>query len=164
MGKYTFSKYPMTHGINHMFPRTRERNIKFDTAVSYLNEHGYRTAVISDFAGDIFPRIEMGFKKVIAPQMNTSVLIKQIMLEKQTFLLPFITNKFGLFFFPEIRDFAKLSFSGVLTEETINEIRFFPRRTIFYCDFLFCYTFPLWHPIHISKISVTLNIKGNTSI
>ena len=116
------SKYPMTHGINHMFPRTRERNIQFDTAVSYLNEHGYRTAVISDFAGDIFPRIEMDFKKVIAPQMNTTVLIKQIMLEKQTFLLPFITNKLGLFLFPEIRDFAKLSFSGVLTEETINEI------------------------------------------
>ena len=33
------SKYPMTHGINHMFPRTRERNIKFETAVTYLNEH-----------------------------------------------------------------------------------------------------------------------------
>ena len=83
---------------------------------------GYKTAVISDFAGDIFPRIEMGFKKVLAPEMNTTVLIKQIMLEKQTFLLPFIINKLGLFFFPEIRDFAKLSFSGVLTEETINEI------------------------------------------
>ena len=54
--------------------------------------------------------------------MNTTVLIKQMLLEKQTFLLPFITNKLGLLIFPEIRDFAKLSFPNVLTEETINEI------------------------------------------
>ncbi len=116
------SKYPMTHGINHMFPRTRERNLGFNSCVGYLNDKGYLTSVISDFAGDIFPRIDLGFKKVRAPEMDTNVLIKQMLLEKQTFLLPFITNSTGLFFFPEMRDFSKMSFPDILTEETVREI------------------------------------------
>jgi hypothetical protein len=116
------SKYPITHGINHMFPRTRTRNIRFDSAAQYLCENGYKTAVISDFAGDIFPRIDLGFNKVIAPDMNTNILIKQMLLEKQIFLLPFITNETGLLIFPEIRDLSKISFPGVLTEETLKEI------------------------------------------
>ncbi len=116
------SQYPLTHNIKHMFPRSRERNVRFDSACNTLNGLGYRTAVVSDFAGDIFPRIDLGFGKVLAPNMNFSILVKQIILEKQTFLFPFITNRLGALFFPEIRGIAKYSQHGQVTDETIDLI------------------------------------------
>ncbi|MBN2041381.1 MAG: sulfatase-like hydrolase/transferase [Spirochaetes bacterium] len=140
------SKYPLSHGIKHMFPRTRERIVKFESAVSYLNNEGYRTSVISDFAGDIFPRIDLGFDKVSAPDMNTLVLIRQIILEKQTFLLPFISNKFGLGFFPEMKDMAKLTFPEYLTEETIAEIESSGKDPFFIVTFYSITHFPFSPP------------------
>jgi hypothetical protein len=154
------SRYPITHGIKHMFPRTRDRNIKFDSAVNYLNENGYKTTVISDFAGDIFPRIDMGFKKIIAPEMNTIILIKQMLLEKQTFLLPFITNKLGLLVFPEIRDFAKISFPSELTEETINEIDTSRGDPFFIITFYSITHFPFASPYPYYKKFTKPDYKG----
>ena len=154
------SRYPLSHGITHMFPRTRERNIKFDTAASYLHGHGYETAVISDFAGDIFPRIDLGFDKVSAPDMNTSSLIEQMILEKQTFLLPFITNKLGLFVFPEIRDFTKLSFPAKLTEETINEIDSGRGKPFFIVTFYSITHFPFSSPYPYYKKFADPEYKG----
>lgn len=136
------SKYPLSHGISHMFPRTRERNKKFETAVDYFNQLDYRTTVISDFAGDIFPRIDLGFKKISTPDMNLPVLIRQIILEKQTFLLPFITNKLGLFIFPEIKGIAKLPVPEVLTEETIREIKSARGKPFFIVTFYSITHFP----------------------
>jgi arylsulfatase A-like enzyme len=154
------SKYPITHGINHMFPRTRERNMNFNSAVDFFNCNGYKTAVISDFAGDIFPRINLGFKKVIAPEMNTAVLIKQMLLEKQTFLLPFITNNLGLIIFPEIRDFTKLSFSAVLTEETLNEINSTRGDPFFIVTFYSITHFPYSAPYPYYKKFTDPGYKG----
>lgn len=116
------SQYPLTHDIKHMFPRTRERNKTFNSACNCLNDKGYETSLVSDFAGDIFPRIELGFDSIQAPNMNPAVIIKLIILEKQTFLLPFITNEFGMFFFPEIRDMARFSIPETITAETIDRI------------------------------------------
>ncbi|MFH0977343.1 MAG: sulfatase [Spirochaetota bacterium] len=140
------SRYPMTHGINHMFPRTRDRYVKLDTAVDYFNERGYRTAVISDFAGDIFPRIDLGFAKIKAPEMNMPVLIKQTLLEKQTFLLPFISGKLGMIIFPEMRDMSKLSFPEFMTDETISEINSCRGEPFFITTFFSITHFPFSAP------------------
>ena len=154
------SRYPLSHGIAHMFPRTRERSVKFDTAATYLGGQGYKTAVISDFAGDIFPRIDLGFEKVSAPDMNTTTLIKQMILEKQAFLLPFITNKLGLFVFPEIRDFTKLSFPAILTEETIKEIDASRGKPFFIVTFYSITHFPFSSPYPYYKKFADPGYKG----
>jgi arylsulfatase A-like enzyme len=125
-----------------MFPRTRERNKKFETAVDYFNKRDYRTTVISDFAGDIFQRIDLGFNKISTPDMNLPILLKQIILEKQTFLLPFITNKLGLFIFPELKGIAKLPVPEVLTEETISEIKSARGKPFFILSFYSITHFP----------------------
>ena len=116
------SQYPVTHEIRHMFPRTRERNVIFDSAANVLGGMGYHTAVISDFAGDIFPRIEMGIKKVSAPTFGFDTLLRHMILEKQTFLLPFISNRLGDVIFPEMRGLARYSHHDAVTRETIGEI------------------------------------------
>lgn len=116
------SRYPVTHEIRHMFPRSRERNVIFDSAASVLGGMGYHTAVISDFAGDIFPRIEMGIQKVKAPTFSFDTLLRHMILEKQTFLLPFISNRLGDVIFPEMRGLARYSHHDAVTRETIAEI------------------------------------------
>jgi len=55
--------------------------------------------------------------------MNFNVIVKQVILEKQVFILPYLLNSTGRFLFPEIRDIAKFSDPGMLTSETIEQIK-----------------------------------------
>ncbi|MCX8124750.1 MAG: sulfatase-like hydrolase/transferase [Spirochaetes bacterium] len=116
------SQLPVKHGISHMFPMVRSRNKKFITLATVLKEHGYRTAVIGDFAADIFPRINLGFDTVKAPTFNMRVMIKQIILKNHIFLLPFLTNRAGFLFFPEIREFAEFADPQFVVSDIKKEI------------------------------------------
>ncbi|MDY6933745.1 MAG: sulfatase-like hydrolase/transferase [Spirochaetota bacterium] len=145
------STYPLTHEIKHMLPRSRERNAEFNTVCNDLNKLGYKTAVISDFAGDIFPRIDLGFDKVIAPDLNFSTLIKQILLERQTFLLPFVTNRIGMLLFPEMRGIARFSVPYILTEETKREIKASQGNPFFIVTFYSITHFPFAAPYPFYK-------------
>jgi len=117
------SEYPLRHKIRHMFPRTRERSVPLKAAPLYLTQEGYTTSVISDFAGDIFPRIDLGFETIKAPEVNSKILIRQIILEKQVFLLPFLANSPLKKLFPEIRGIVHFADSDLITTETIEEIK-----------------------------------------
>lgn len=145
------SSYPLQHDIGHMFPRSRERSLEFNSAVKYLAQKGYYTSVLSEFAGDIFSRVDLGFETVKAPDMNFNVIVKQVILEKQVFLLPFVLNRAGRFIFPEIRDFAKFSDPEMLTRETISEIDKSGEKpffiTVFYSTthFPFSATYPYYN-------------------
>lgn len=145
------SSYPLHHDIGHMFPRSRERSLEFDNVVKYLGQKGYYTSVLSEFAGDIFSRVDLGFETVKAPDMNFNVIVKQVILEKQIFLLPFVLNSAGRFVFPEIRDLAKFSDPEMLTRETISEIEKSGDRpffiTVFYSTthFPFSATYPYYN-------------------
>ncbi|HQP47184.1 MAG TPA: sulfatase-like hydrolase/transferase, partial [Spirochaetota bacterium] len=140
------SQYPLSHNIKHMFPRSRDRNIFFDTACTALNAEGYRTGVISDFAGDIFPRIDLGFKYTRAPHFNFTALVKQIIIEKQTLLLPFISNGLGMLLFPEMRGIAKYSHHRMVSDETIDYIDSARGRPFFLTVFYSITHFPFAAP------------------
>ncbi len=140
------SQYPLSHNIKHMFPRSRDRNITFDTACTVLNSRGYRTGVISDFAGDIFPRIDLGFQDIRAPRFNFTVLVKQIIIEKQTLLLPFISNGAGMILFPEMRGIAKYSHHCMVSDETIDYIDSSRGRPFFLTVFYSITHFPFSAP------------------
>src|SRR5262249_5475081 len=49
------------HGVRSMFPTWEERAKDFDALPSRLARAGFTTAVVSDYAGDIFGRIDLGF-------------------------------------------------------------------------------------------------------
>ncbi len=136
------SSTPLRHDIGHMFPRTRERSVKLDSAVSYLRNKGYYTSVVSEFAGDIFPRVDLGYENVVAPEMNFKVIIKQVILERQVFLLPFILNRAGRALFPEVRDIAKFSDPSMLTSECMGEIEKSGDRPFFISVFYSITHFP----------------------
>ena len=117
------SSTPPYNEISHMFHRSRERSEKIPSASDYLKNIGYHTSVISDFAGEIFSRIYLGFNKNLVPDMNLNIIVKQIILEKQVFLLPYLLNGTGRYVFPELRGVAKFSDPDMLTNETIDQIK-----------------------------------------
>lgn len=136
------SRYPLTHDIKHMFPRSRERNVPLPSVPKFLRDRGYYTAVISDYAGDIFPRIELGFTDVRALTFNFDAFLVQMLLEKQTFLLPFISNRGGDRVFPELRGIAKYSHHDAVTRETIEAMRSCRGRPFFITTFFSITHFP----------------------
>ncbi len=116
------SELPSTHGIGHMFPTAKARNRNFITLPSVLKEYGYHTAVVGDFAADIFPRINLGFDNVKTPTFNMRVMIKQIILKNHLFILPFLTNRIGFALFPEIREFAEFANPQYVIDDIKSEI------------------------------------------
>jgi arylsulfatase A-like enzyme len=136
------SSTPLQNEISHMFPRSRERSERIPSALDYLKGMGYYTSVISEFAGDIFSRIDIGFDNILAPDMNFNVIVKQVILEKQVFLLPYLLNSTGRYIFPEIRDIAKFSDPGMLTNETIDQIKIARGKPFFISVFYSITHFP----------------------
>lgn len=116
------SQNPETHGIRNMFPSSSTRNREFVTIASLLKDKGYHTAVVSDFAGDIFPRINLGFSSVRTPTFNAGVMMEQIALKSNIFILPFLTSKPGMFFFPSVREFADFADPSFVTDGIKDEI------------------------------------------
>ena len=94
------STFPPDHRIRHMFPRPEELKLKLPTLVQALNERGYDTGMISDFAGDIFARLGYGFDHIQAPHLTLQNLIKQRCLEFHYMLLSFLINPVGRDIFP----------------------------------------------------------------
>lgn len=96
------STWPPEHGMRHMFPAEAIEPGRWKTLVDIFNKNGYYTAVVSDFAGDLFSSIPYGFKTIQAPAFNIKNVLKQRCLEIQYFLQGFLINPLGRVIFPEI--------------------------------------------------------------
>ena len=121
------SQHSATHGIRHMFPRKKERQKRFPSLMARLAGKGYRTGVVSDFAGDVFPRVDLGFQEIRAPRFTFAELLTQGNIEIHTFLFPFLLNQAGRSLFPVLREFAQLPNASLLADEAVDMIRRFSR-------------------------------------
>lgn len=117
------SSYPFEHSVRNMFPSSATRNRKLETLPSVLRDRGYHTAVVGDFAADIFPRIDLGFEQVNAPTFDAGVLMEQILIKTHNLLLPFLTNKAGFTLFGSIREFAEFADPSYVTADIKSQIR-----------------------------------------
>jgi arylsulfatase A-like enzyme len=88
-------RHPHHHGIRNMFPSRAARSRDFDALPARLQRAGYFTAAVSDYAGDIFPRVELGFARVDAPTFHLGELVRQRAIEAQVGLLPFLDTRMG---------------------------------------------------------------------
>lgn len=107
-------KYSMDHKIRDMFPAPEEAerigSLHYPTLGLILSkEKEYETSVFSNFAGDIFPRANFGYKVVQTPDFNANIILIQKALETQIFLLPILSGVLsGGEYFPEIKSFSNL--------------------------------------------------------
>lgn len=116
-------RYSAKTGIRHMFPGFAQREGKFTGLVTGLKNRGYQTAVISDFAGDIFPRFDAGFDEILAPSMTLGNMIRQSVDLMFPLFLPLTTSSLGRPFFPGLKTTANYSDPRHLAEIAKKRIR-----------------------------------------
>jgi arylsulfatase A-like enzyme len=152
-------RFASTSGIRHMFPTSRDLNRNFKSIAGELKQKGYETSVISDFAGDIFTRIDLGFDKVDTPYFNVDILIEQIIIESHTFLLPFLTNRTGLELFPVLKDNAYFCPPGFVKDRIVKTISE-SKKPFFITAFFSPTHFPYASPYPYYKLFAEKNYTG----
>lgn len=116
-------KLPVSHGVRHMFPSRWQRDHREGSLPETLRRNGYATAVVSDFAGDVFSRMQIGFERIRVPYFNFVTLIDQRSLEMHFLLAPYLANPAGRAVFPEIKEFAGNADPFLLADETLAELK-----------------------------------------
>lgn len=138
-------QYSHHHGVRTMFPTVQERSNLPPAVPQLLARHGYATAVVSDFAGDIFSRVPLGFQQVHAPYFHFPTLIQQRALELDTQLLPYVANRLGRRFYPVLKEFAQNADPAILTDEVLETVARLPEPwfvVVFYSTAHFPYAAP----------------------
>jgi arylsulfatase A-like enzyme len=153
-------QYAQTHGIRHMFPTSGDLKRDFKSIVTKYREKGYYTAVVADFAGDIFSRIELGFERVDTPYFHFDYLIEQAILENHPFLLPFLTGRAGLTLFPVLRDSAYFCPPYLVRDKIIDALRESSGRPFFLTAFFSTTHFPYSPPYPYYRLYARRDYNG----
>lgn len=116
-------RHPHHHGIRSMFPRWEERARDFDALPGRLAKAGWATGVVSDYAGDIFSRIDLGFGLVDVPEFDFKQLVRQRALERETPLMPVLHSRLGRAAFPVMREMNDAADPSMLARDAIRTMR-----------------------------------------
>ena len=100
---------PRRNGVRTMFPTAEARRDVGPTFLTELRDAGWRTFVVSDFAGDVFPRFAGGFEEVDAPSLTVDSLAAATLLSAHGFSLPALRLGFLRDRLSEWRNLASLS-------------------------------------------------------
>jgi arylsulfatase A-like enzyme len=118
-GTLLTSRWAGEHPLRHTLVGREAREAPLTTLASALGDAGWQTAVVSDYAGDLFSRFRFGFQHVEAPAFNFPALIRQRMLVTHVALLPWTALAPGLFpergQLPELTDPAPLTRAALRT-------------------------------------------------
>jgi arylsulfatase A-like enzyme len=106
-----------------MFPRWEERARDFDALPARLAKAGYATGVVSDYAGDIFSRIDLGFRSTNVPEFDFRQLVRQRALERETPLLPWLHTRLGRAAFPVLREMNDAADPQMLARDAVRTMR-----------------------------------------
>jgi arylsulfatase A-like enzyme len=125
-------RHPHHHGIRSMFPRWEERARDFDALPERLARAGYATGVTSDYAGDVFSRIELGFGLVDVPEFDFRQLVRQRALERETPLMPVLHSRVGRAAFPVMREMNDAADPAMLASDAVRAMRRLEARGPFF--------------------------------
>ncbi|MCB9525441.1 MAG: sulfatase-like hydrolase/transferase [Myxococcales bacterium] len=86
---------PDESGVRHMMVRAEHRDQAARSLASRFRELGYRTVAVSGFAGDVFPRVKLGFETVDTPTFGFKVVMQEFSYRAHPLLFPFLaTHRF----------------------------------------------------------------------
>jgi arylsulfatase A-like enzyme len=153
-------RYPHHHGIRSMFPRWEERTKDFDALPERLARAGYRTEVVSDFAGDIFDRIDLGWTTTHVPTFDFRQLVRQRALERETPLLPFLHSRMGRSLFPVLREMSDAADPNMLATDVIDTLADARRTPFFLTVFFSTAHFPYAAPAPYYRSFTAASYRG----
>jgi arylsulfatase A-like enzyme len=113
---------PRHTGVRTSFPGQASLRDLGPTFVSELRDRGYRTFVVSDFAGDIFPRIRGGFDEIDTPGRTVDSLARSSVLGAHGWALPFLRVTLLREALPEWRGLTSLSDPEWLVDRAIAHV------------------------------------------
>lgn len=113
---------PRHTGVRTMFPDLASRRDLGPTFATELRDAGYRTFVVSDFAGDMFPRIAGGFDEVDTPSLTADRLARSTVLAAHGWALPFLRLGPLREALPEWRNLASLSDPEWLADRALAHV------------------------------------------
>lgn len=121
-------RYPYHHGIRTMFPTHKERQSVPVALPQLLKDHGYKTSVVSDFCGEIFSRIDLGFDRVEVPAFDARELVLQRGVTVHRNLLPYLSGAglgtpgiaWGQQVFPELEGLSELADPKLLSQRALK--------------------------------------------
>jgi arylsulfatase A-like enzyme len=134
------------HGIRSMFPTWEERAKDFDAVPERFAKSGYATSVVSDYAGDIFGRIDLGFSNVQTPSFDFRQIIRQKVLERETPLLPILHSHTGRSLFPVMRELSTGADPQLLADDIIAALNTPKNKPFFLTAFFSTAHFPYAAP------------------
>lgn len=133
-------QYSMIHGVRHMFPTAEQRRLIHPPLPKIMAKEGWQTAVAADFAGDIFPRIDLGFQAVDAPDFTFDDLVKIRNLEIHPLSMAFLDNAAGEAVYPAIREMVYNCDPAALAGRVSERLRSFDRDRPFFLAVFFSAT------------------------
>ena len=139
-------RYPHHHGIRHMFPSAAQRAAIGPALPSVLHDAGYRTSVISDYAGEIFSRTPLGFDHVDVPYFDMKTIVALRGLQVHPNVLPYATSSLGRRLFPAVTAMPELSDPARLADRAIAEIDSARSQPLFLTVFFSAAHFPYASP------------------
>ena len=139
-------RYPHHHGIRHMFPSAAQRAAIGPALPSVLHDAGYRTSVISDYAGEIFSRTALGFDHVDVPYFDMKTIVALRGLQVHPNVLPYATSSLGRRLFPAVNAMPELSDPARLADRAIAELDGARSQPLFLTVFFSAAHFPYASP------------------
>jgi arylsulfatase A-like enzyme len=115
-------RFPHHHGIRHMFPSAEERARIGPSLPAALAAAGWRTAVVSDYAGEIFTRTELGFQTVDAPRFDMHTIVALRGLQIHPNAMPYAAG-LAEAAFPFVRALSERADPALLAERADRRLR-----------------------------------------
>ncbi len=78
---------PLTSGIETMFPDAKRADLSTVAMPAYLASRGYETMVVSEYAGEFFRRVRLGFGTEAVPRAELMQISGQIMMARAPLVL-----------------------------------------------------------------------------
>jgi hypothetical protein len=142
-------RYPHHHGIRHMFPvpRPAGQPIIDRGLPELLGKNGYRTGVVSDFAGDVFTRGDWGFHHVDTARFTLASNVALGGLKLHLHLLPWLVEVFDARLFrPELLSLERLADPALIEDAALDFIAEDPDQPWFLVAFFSAGHFPFASP------------------
>ena len=154
------SQFPPNHGVRYMYLRRAQAeaaSAKPGLLPRVLGAMGYRTSVVSNWAGNCFKLVDVGFERTLASDtQNFKALLMEATVWTHTIFPLYFTNPVGEFLLPEVTRVTKYVRPEALNAKMVAEIDGASRERRAFFGLLFFSTthlpYTVSHPFNIKYV------------
>ena len=120
------SRFPPSHGVRYMYLRRDQAEAASqlpDLLPRVLNDHGYRTIAVSNWAGNCFALVDVGFQdNRVSDTQNFDAFIMETTIWTHLIFPLYFSNNFGELLLPEATRTTKYLRPGVLVDKLFSGV------------------------------------------